>query len=137
MLKTYEDTILEEVITARTGPWGGKSVDDQFEKFLSEMVEEKVWENFKRKHTDDYLRIMRNFEINKRTIRPNKSGNIQIPIPSALVKLSIESQGVKTFEEIVKKNVDAHINKVDFASGKLVFSDEFLGSSIRNQLAQY
>lgn len=125
MLKTFEDNILEEVITARTGPWGGKSADDQFEKFLSELVEEKVWENFKRKHTDDYLKIMRNFETNKRTIKPNKSGNIQIPIPTTLVKLSIESQGVKTFKEIVNKNDDAHKKNVVFTSGKLVFTDDF------------
>lgn len=124
MLKTDENNIVEEVITTCTGPWGGKSVDDQFEKFLSELVEEKVWETFKRKHTDDFLKIMKNFETNKHTFQPNTSGSIQILIPQALVKLSIESQGVKTFKEIVKKNDNAHKKKVDFASGKLVISDE-------------
>lgn len=124
MLKTDKDNMTEEVITTCTGPWGGKSVDDQFEKFLSELVEEKVWETFKRKHTDDFFKIMKNFETTKRTFQPNKSGNIQILIPQALVKLSIESQGVKTFKEIVKKTDDAHKKRVDFASGKLVFSDE-------------
>lgn len=124
MLKKAKNNILGEVITTCTGPWGGKSVDDQFEKFLSELVEEKVWKTFKRKHTDDFFKIMKDFETNKRTFQPNKSGNIQILIPKALVELSIASQGVKTFKEIVKKTDDAHKKRVDFASGKLVFSDE-------------
>lgn len=65
MFKIVENNILEEVIIICIGLWGGKFVDDQFEKFLLELVEEKVWEIFKRKYIDDFFKIMKNFEINK------------------------------------------------------------------------
>lgn len=49
-----------------------------------ELVEEKVWENFKREHMEDYLEITRSFESKKRTIKPDKSGSIRISIPYEL-----------------------------------------------------
>lgn len=65
MLMMDEDNILGKVIIVCIGLWGGKLVDDQFEKFLLELVKEKVWENFKRKYIDDFFKIMKDFEINK------------------------------------------------------------------------
>lgn len=37
-----------------------------------ELVEEKVWENFKREHMEDYLEITRIFETKKRTIKQTR-----------------------------------------------------------------
>lgn len=119
MHQKFEDNTLKEVLPAKGGPWGGKSVDDQFIKFLSELVEEKVWENFKREHMEDYLEITRAFETKKRTIKPDKSGSTRMPIPQALVKLCTKSHRVKTFKEVIEKN-DAHKNNVDIVTGKLV-----------------
>uniref|UniRef100_K1Q1C0 Heat shock 70 kDa protein 12A n=1 Tax=Magallana gigas TaxID=29159 RepID=K1Q1C0_MAGGI len=119
-----EDNTLEEVLPASGGPWGGKAVDDQFIKFLSELVEEKVWENFKSEHMEDYLEITRSFETKKRTIKPDKSGSTRMPIPQALVKLCTKSHRVKTFKEVIEKN-EAHKNNVSFMSGKLVWNNDF------------
>lgn len=65
MFKKVKNSILGEVIIICIGLWGGKFVDDQFEKFLLELVEEKVWKIFKRKYIDDFFKIMKDFEINK------------------------------------------------------------------------
>lgn len=119
-----EDNTLEEVLPASGGPWGGKAVDDQFIKFLSELVEEKVWENFKSEHMEDYLEITRSFETKKRTIKPDKSGSTRMPIPQALVKLCTKSHRVKTFKEVIEKN-EAHKNNVDIVTGKLVWNNDF------------
>lgn len=119
-----EDNTLEEVLPASGGPWGGKAVDDQFKKFLSELVEETVWEKFKRENMEDYLEITRSFETKKRTIKPNKSGSTRMPIPQALVKLCAKSHKVKTFKEVIEKN-DAHKNNVDIVTGKLVWDNDF------------
>ncbi|XP_052675299.1 heat shock 70 kDa protein 12A-like [Crassostrea angulata] len=119
-----EDNTLEEVLPASGGPWGGKAVDDQFIKFLSELVEEKVWENFKSEHMEDYLDITWCFETKKRTIKPDKSGSTRMPIPHALLKLCTKSHSVESFNEVIEKN-DAHKNNVSFMSGKLVWKNDF------------
>nr|XP_034300194.1 heat shock 70 kDa protein 12A [Crassostrea gigas] len=119
-----EDSTLEEVLPASGGPWGGKAVDDQFIKFLSELVEEKVWEEFKKKNMEDYLEITRSFETKKRTIKPDKKGSTRMPIPHALVKLCLESHGVENFKEIIQKS-EAHKDNVTMSAGKLVWDNNF------------
>lgn len=86
-----------------------------------ELVEEKVWENFKREHMEDYLEITRSFESKKRTIKPDKSGSIRISIPYELIKLCLKSHGVKCFNEIIQKNED----NVTISAGKLVWKNDY------------
>lgn len=124
MHQKCEDNTLEEVLPASGGPWGGKAVDDRFMNFLKELVGEKVWEEFKKKHMEDYLDIMRSFESKKRTIVPEKSGNTRMTLPQTLVKLSTKSHGVKSFKEVIQKN-DTHKNNVDYTTGKLVWDNDF------------
>lgn len=90
---------------------GGKSVDDQFIKFLSELLGEMVWGKVKTEHKEDYLDILRTFESKKRTIKSDKNGNTRMPIPYAFVKLCLESHGVKNFNEIIQKS-EAHKDNV-------------------------
>ncbi|XP_052674110.1 heat shock 70 kDa protein 12A-like [Crassostrea angulata] len=119
-----EDNTLEEVLPASGGPWGGKAVDDQFMNFLSELVGKKVWDEFKTKHMEDYLDIMRSFETKKRTIVPGKSGKTRMPIPQALVKLSMKSHGVKSFKDVIQKS-EVHKSNVDHQTGKLIWDNDF------------
>lgn len=124
MHQKCDDYTLDEVVPTRVEPWAEKSVNDQIQKFLSELVEERIWEEFKTKHMEDYLEILRSFETKKRTIKPDKSGSTRMPIPQALVKLCTKSHRVKTFKEVIEKN-DAHKNNVDIVTGKLVFNNDF------------
>lgn len=124
MHQKCENNTLEEVLPASEGPWGEKAVDDQFIKFLSELVEEKVWEEFKKENMDEYLDILRRLETMKISIEPNKSGSTRMPIPRELVKLCTQSHGVKTFKEVIEKN-DAYKNNAEFSTGKLVLKKDF------------
>lgn len=123
MHQKCENNTLEEVLPASEGPWGGKAVNDQFIKFLSELVGEKVWEEFKKEYTEDYLNILRSLEIIKKTIKSDMSRGIRMPMQQVLIELCKESHGVKTFKEVIEKN-DAHKNNVEFSNGKLVLNNE-------------
>lgn len=52
-----------------------------------ELVEEKVWENFKREYMEDYLEIIRSFELKKWIIKLDKSGSIWILILYEFIKI--------------------------------------------------
>lgn len=124
MHQKCEDNTLDEVIPTSRGPWGGKSVDDQFIKFLSELVGKNVWEEFKTEHEEDYLELIESFQMHKRLIKPNISGKTRLPILKSLQDFSKKSHGVKTFKEVIQKNI-VHKNNVDCNTGKLVWDMDF------------
>ncbi|XP_062582261.1 heat shock 70 kDa protein 12A-like [Saccostrea cucullata] len=119
-----EDNTLEEVLPASGGPWGGKSVDDQFMKFLSELMGESVMADLKKKHMEDHLEILRTFETKKRTIKPNKEGVTNMVIPHVLFELCKKYHGVKDFKEVIERN-ELHRNNVKFGQGKLKWENKF------------
>lgn len=130
MHQKCEDNTLEEVLVSG-GPWGGKAVDDQFIKFLSELVEEKVWEEFKKNNMEDYLEITRSFETKKRSIKPDTKGNTRMPIPRALVKLCLKSHG----KEMIQKS-ESHKDNVTISAGKLVWDNNFFRSFFKETIDQ-
>ncbi|XP_056012678.1 heat shock 70 kDa protein 12A-like [Ostrea edulis] len=119
-----EDNTLEEILPASGGPWGGKSVDDLFIKFMTELMGEKVMKDFKKESMEDYLEIMRTFETKKRTIKPNKDGNTNMTIPQALFKLCTKSNGVKDFKDVIDKH-EKYRNDVKYAAGKLKWENKY------------
>uniref|UniRef100_A0A8W8L5R2 Heat shock 70 kDa protein 12A n=1 Tax=Magallana gigas TaxID=29159 RepID=A0A8W8L5R2_MAGGI len=119
-----EDNTLDEVLPTRIGPWAATSVNDQIQRFLSELVREKLWEEFKTEYMEDYLELTRVLEELIRKARPDKRGSTRLAIPFALVKICTKSHGVKNFKEIIEKN-DAHKNNVSFKSEKLVLNNDF------------
>nr|XP_034300209.1 heat shock 70 kDa protein 12A-like [Crassostrea gigas] len=119
-----EDNTLDEVFPTRIGPWAATSVDDQIQRFLSELVKEKIWEGFKTEYMEDYLEFTRVLEELIQTVRPDKRGTTRLTIPFSLVKICTKSHGVKNFKEVVEKN-DAYKNNVSFNSGKLLLNNDF------------
>uniref|UniRef100_A0A8W8L536 Heat shock 70 kDa protein 12B n=1 Tax=Magallana gigas TaxID=29159 RepID=A0A8W8L536_MAGGI len=119
-----EDKTLDEVLPTSVGLWAGKSVDDKFIKFLSELVGETAWEEFKMEHKEEFLEIIQNIHAKKKLIKPNESGNTRIIIPRVLQDLSKKSHGVKTFNAVIQKK-DVHRNVMDFEVGKLVLDNHF------------
>lgn len=129
-----ENNSFEALLPTTRGPWGGKTVDDEFFKFLSELVGHNVWHEFKTNHNNDHLEIARYFERKKRIINPeNLSGKTQLLIPSVLVDLSIRSQGVTSFIEVIQNN-DLHRNHVDYSANNLVFSNTFFSRFFRKTI---
>lgn len=122
MHQICEDNNFKAVFPTVKGPWGGKAVNDEFLKFLSELVGQNVWHEFKMTHMEDYFEIERSFEVKKqRSIPDNWLGKIRLALPHTLIKLCVMYHRVNTFEDVIKKNI--HSNHVRFREGKLVFDN--------------
>lgn len=121
--KKAEDNTLEELLPASGGPWGGKSVDDAFMKFLRDLSGQKAMDLLKEKAMEDYVEICRTFETKKRTILPNKNSPVTMTIPQTYFEFSKECHKVKDFKEIVEK-CSACEGKVSSLKGKLKWQNE-------------
>ncbi|KAH3890513.1 heat shock 70 kDa protein 12A-like [Dreissena polymorpha] len=68
--ETLPDGTVKEVYKANGGPWGGTTVDKAFVSFLEEVTGPEVMQIFKTQHKEDFLQLMREFEIKKKTMEP-------------------------------------------------------------------
>ena len=85
MHEVQDNGTLKELHKANGGDWGGTKVDLSFESLLANIVGEDVFEKFTTDHKYDYLDLMRDFEIKKRTIYPNLSGKVTFKFPLGLL----------------------------------------------------
>lgn len=118
-----EDNTLAELLPASGGPWGGKSVDDAFMKFLREIAGEKIMHLLKEDAMEDYIEICRSFEIKKRTVLPNKNTPVTMTIPQSYFTYSKTQHKVKDFQEIIEKHPTFR-GKVKSPTGKLKWDYE-------------
>lgn len=107
-----------EVLPATVGPWGGNAVDDQFMKFLIELIGNRVLKEFKLKHMEDYRDMKICFEAKNRSFKSVPGRVIRMEIPQTLVQLCKKIYGVETFKDVIDKN-DMLKNKVKLSSDKL------------------
>jgi molecular chaperone DnaK (HSP70) len=121
--KKAEDNTLEELMPASGGPWGGKSVDDAFMKFLIDLAGETVMKKMKEESMEDYVEIIRSFETKKRTISPDKEGNTTMTIPQSFFNHSKKAHKVKDFKDVIEKN-PVYSEKVKYTAGKLKWKNE-------------
>ncbi|KAK3099979.1 hypothetical protein FSP39_012866 [Pinctada imbricata] len=117
-----EDNTLEEVQPASGGPWGGKSIDDNFEQFLKDIIGPKKYENFKENNMEDYIDLFRSFETKKRTINPDKleEGNTNMTVPVGFT--SIVKGGKKGMETAISQS--KHAETVTFEKGKFKWKNK-------------
>lgn len=55
----------KELERASSRDWGGTSVDVAFKSALAEIVTEELIERYRQKFPEDYLELIKNFEIKK------------------------------------------------------------------------
>lgn len=125
-LRSGEGT-LDEVRPASGGPWGGKSVDDRFEKFLGEVIGNDLVEDLKQNFMEDYLDLFREFESKKRNIATVKTGKVHMKIPLTVQSL-VKKKLKKTVPDVLKES--SYAESVHFANMKLhmsvdIFKDLF------------
>ncbi|XP_052819020.1 heat shock 70 kDa protein 12A-like [Mya arenaria] len=106
---------LRELHKASGGAWGGTKVDEAYEKFLDEVTGGKgVLKQFKEKHMENYVDLIRDFEIKKRDISTTGKSNFRLP--STLTELIKEITG-KTIKETILQSV--YKESVSFIGDKL------------------
>lgn len=75
---------LKELERASGGHWGGTSVDVAFKNALAEIVTKEMIETYRQKFPEDYLELIKNFEIKKRYCQKGQGSLhsvITLPIP--------------------------------------------------------
>ncbi|XP_045210214.2 heat shock 70 kDa protein 12A-like [Mercenaria mercenaria] len=108
--------ILREIHKATGGDWGGTKVDQAFENFLCEITGEGVLEKFRDNAMEDYLDLLRNFEVKKREAKLNSDRQTSIKIPVALIDQATEVTGKNV---IVKISQSRYRDRVQLAGDKL------------------
>ena len=85
MHEVQDNGTLKELHKANGGNWGGTKVDSSFRSLLASIVGNDVIEAFTTDHKYDYLELLRDFEIKKRTIQPNLTDKVTFKIPMNLL----------------------------------------------------
>ncbi|XP_033731606.1 heat shock 70 kDa protein 12A-like, partial [Pecten maximus] len=114
---------LREVCTASGGDWGGTKVDEQFENLLKNVFGQDVFETFRREHVEDFLEILRNFEMKKRTLSDRQDDNITLSVPVSLLDI-YEKLKPSTSVEFIAAN-SGHIFR---KRNKLRISPQYVSS---------
>ncbi|XP_060566338.1 heat shock 70 kDa protein 12A-like [Ruditapes philippinarum] len=98
---------LKEIYKANGGDWGGTKVDEAFEDLISEITGTGVMEKFKVDYMDEYLDLMRAFEVKKRETKKGK--HVAFKIPVSLMNLVVDITGEKLQNTISKSKHEKSI----------------------------
>ena len=69
---------------ASGGGWGGILVEEAFQELLLKLLGPRVYEQFIKEETEDWLDLWRTFELKKKTVDPDKHGTVNIRLPYSL-----------------------------------------------------
>ncbi|XP_063414094.1 heat shock 70 kDa protein 12A-like [Mytilus trossulus] len=89
-----DDGDIKQIYMANGGDWGGTKVDEAFDEFLTDIVGSDTVDKFRKDDKVDYLGLCREFEVKKRSIRPDSTAKITIRIPLSLSERFQEVKGV-------------------------------------------
>ncbi|XP_060606845.1 heat shock 70 kDa protein 12A-like [Ruditapes philippinarum] len=113
------DGTLREIFQANGGNWGGTTVDKAFIDFLTGIVGKNVMKRFQDEHKDDFLDLQREFEVKKRSIKPDLKSKVKLKIPVSLSDIYKDINSKSVMENIEK---DEELNgKVKFMADKILF----------------
>ena len=111
------DKSLKELFKANGGPWGGTTVDQAFLRFLESILGGDVMTRFRNEHKDDFIDLMRKFEVKKRSVEPDMSSKVTIKIPISVHELYREINDSE-IRDSLRKNPKLN-EKITFAGDKL------------------
>ncbi|KAH3735128.1 heat shock 70 kDa protein 12A-like [Dreissena polymorpha] len=101
---------LKELYKASGGAWGGTEVDKGFMDFIANMTGKDIIQHFKEKNIEDYLYLLRDFEIKKRNTDSKSPGLVTIRLPLSLIEL-VKNKG-ETIEQILQSSRYANMATV-------------------------
>ncbi|XP_052765246.1 heat shock 70 kDa protein 12A-like [Mya arenaria] len=97
-----ENGSMKNIYKASGGDWGGAKVDEAFVKFLEYILGKESIDEFKRSNMEDYLYMIRDFEVKKRNVDPLKGDKpVVFRISATLPKLVKKIKGKKIPEVII------------------------------------
>ncbi|XP_052814112.1 heat shock 70 kDa protein 12A-like [Mya arenaria] len=114
------DGRLRELYRATGGHLGGNTVNEEFEKFMSGIVGDDVWNDFKKLFIGSYFDMMTHFESKKHEFR-TQTKQVQLTLEHSLIELC-EKRSNTTFHSIVSNC--KHRDGIEYNStlGKLLIN---------------
>lgn len=128
-IKQDENGTLKETILVNRGQFTGISVDDEFEKFLETIGGKGIMNSFAEVNMNDYLAMLRNFEVKK--FRELESEIIRISVPVTLDAL-INQKFKGGIPEALQNT--SYGNDVTFSNHKLCISNSVFNTFFQNAI---
>ncbi|XP_060562990.1 heat shock 70 kDa protein 12A-like [Ruditapes philippinarum] len=116
------DGSLKEIHRATGDSLGGNSVDESFNRTMSEIVGPENMLDFFQDYRQDYVNFMRDFEGKKR-MRLKDISNVVFKFPTSLANIVLE-KSKKTMEEAIQTS--PHASQIKINGDKLMFSGEMM-----------
>ena len=98
-----KDKTLKELEKASGGDWGGTCVDNCFKDTLVDVITLEVMNEFRLKHTGEYIEFFRDFEMKKRTTNTTQQTRVTMRMPGTLPEFYEEMKS-KTFKEAIQES---------------------------------
>ncbi|XP_060582885.1 heat shock 70 kDa protein 12A-like [Ruditapes philippinarum] len=109
---------VKEIQAASGGGWGCTLVDQAFEELIIDLVGKSVYQEFKQESPDDWLILLRDFEVKKRTMKPKQETKVVMKIPQTL-REQYESKFRQNFKEAVESS--SYAENITFVADKMKF----------------
>ncbi|KAL5012752.1 hypothetical protein ScPMuIL_011303 [Solemya velum] len=107
---------IRELHQASGGPWGGTMVDDEFKKLLISIFGSPSLITFQQEYMEDYLELLREFELKKRDTKPDSNDKVTFRVPVSLRELFEKKTGEKIQEALSNMRIK---NSVRWLKDKL------------------
>lgn len=115
------DGKLKHVHKATGGLWGGNKVNQEFFRFISEVISGDIFDSFVKENLTDFFFLNGQFETKKRSIGKYTTEDIVIHLPASLLEIFTEKTS-KTLAQTIKGSIynkDIHVQR-----GRLAISAE-------------
>ena len=119
------DKTLKELRPPSGGHWGGTVVDENYIKWLTELFGETTMKQFKDDSMDDFIDLLREFEVRKRNVFSDTQGFIVFKICPSLQNCHNESGDEKIATRIARMNLT---NDIKIKKDKLHISIDIVRS---------
>ncbi|KAK3085535.1 hypothetical protein FSP39_004848 [Pinctada imbricata] len=116
---------LKEIHKASGGPWGGTAVDEGFIQLLTKVVGGPVINRLRREHIADYLEMMREFEVSKRSLDPNGDLSFKVRVPPSLDKIC-QNETSEHISSLVTEANSPFAGKMKIIGDKLVIDRKLM-----------
>ncbi|XP_060077646.1 heat shock 70 kDa protein 12A-like [Ylistrum balloti] len=125
---------LKELHQATGGAYGGKSVDDAFEKFLCEIIGKGKLKKLREQSMEDYIDIFREFETKKRSFASSTTREKEsFSLPVTLTSMVKSDMKLKTMDAAIKQS--PYGEQLAFSHHKLQISSELFRNLFQPTIA--
>ncbi|KAI8485288.1 hypothetical protein Bbelb_370350 [Branchiostoma belcheri] len=118
---------VKEVTTASGGDWGGTKVDEAFLKLLDAIFGADIMTQYKVEHPNEYLNLLNEFEIKKRSTSPSDSEVVSVHLGFGFIHFYPEHANGCTVQQAIKR-YDSEQGEVKFSNGLIRISHSVMKS---------